>query len=157
MWSYKRLAKPPDYDVFGTAWQLLFQRFENTLLYGNFPGAHRDDYGIVITDNTDGMKLQKLVRRMAVYNPVPHAVAIYGMGSGSRNLPIRRIIDDPNTRDSQYSYLIQACDVVAYFLMQRFAPNHYIRRMHAQHYFDRLAPVLNRRASRTHALGIVVL
>jgi hypothetical protein len=71
----------------------------------------------VITDNTDGMKLQRLVRKMAVFNPAPHG----GYG-GSRNLPIRRIVEDPNGRDSAYSYIIQACDVIAYFLMQRLRP-----------------------------------
>jgi len=150
----RKAGKTSNYEIFDTAWQALFQRFETTLLYGNFPGANRNDYGIVITDNTDGMKLQKMVRRMAVFNYVPYAI---WTGRGSRNLPIKRIIEDPNTRDSQYSYIIQACDTVAYFLMQKFAPNSYVRRMGAQNYFDRLRPVLNLRASPGHPLGIVVL
>ena len=95
-------SKPSTYDVFVNAWQALFQRFENTMNYGNFPGSHRSDFGIVINDNTDGMKLQKLVRKMAVYNPIPHTVSLYGMGSGYRILPIRKIIEDPNSRDSKY-------------------------------------------------------
>jgi len=144
--------KPANFDVFSYAWQLLFQRFENTLLFGNFPGEHKTDYGLVITDNTDGTKLQKLVRRMAVFNYVPYVMG----GGGSRNLPNRRIIEDPNARDSRYSYIIQACDTAAYFLMQKFSPNSYIRRMNAQNYYDRLAPVLNLKASKTHPLGIVV-
>jgi hypothetical protein len=150
-------GKSLDYDVFTNSWQTLFQRFANTMNYGNFPGAFQSDFGIVITDNTNGMKLQRMVRKMAVYNPVPHTVSIYGMGSGYRNLPITKIIEDPNMRDSKYSYLIQACDVIAYFALQRFSPNNYIRRMGAQHYYDRLQPVLNVRASRSHSLGIVIL
>src|SRR5258706_1110225 len=63
-----KAGKPHGYDVFGSAWQALFQRFENTLTYGNFPGSHRHDYGLVLTDSTDCMKLQKMVRQMAVYN-----------------------------------------------------------------------------------------
>jgi hypothetical protein len=152
-----KAGKSPNTDIFTIAWQTLFQRFENTMQYGNFPGQFRSDFGIVITDNTDGMKLQKMVRRMAVYNPVPHMASIYGMGSGYRNLPIIKIIEDPNMRDSKYSYLIQACDVVAYFLLQRFSPNNYIRSMNAQHYYDRLRPALNLRARTTNPLGIVVL
>ncbi len=150
-------SKTLTYDVFSNAWQALFQRFENTMNYGNFTGAHSSDFGIVINDNTDGMKLQKMVRKMAVYNDIPHTVSMYGMGSGYRMLPIRKIIEDPNSRDYKYSYLIQSCDVVAYFLLQRFVPNKYIRKMGAQYYFDRLAPILNTRASRTDPLGIVVL
>ena len=65
--------KPAGFDVFDFAWKTLFQRFENTLIYGNFPGAFRSDYGIVFTDDTAGLKLLRMVRRMAVYNPVPSA------------------------------------------------------------------------------------
>jgi hypothetical protein len=54
--------------------------------YGNYPGNFQSDYGIVIIDNTDGMKLQKMVRKMAVYNPVPNMAAFYG--SGYRDIPI---------------------------------------------------------------------
>ncbi len=84
-------------------------------------------------------------------------VALYGLGSGYRNIPLIKIIEDPNLRDSKYSYLVQACDTVAYFLKQRFLPNKYIHRSGAQFYYDRLDPILNKRASTTHPLGIVVL
>jgi hypothetical protein len=111
-------GKPDGYDVFANAWQALFQRFENTLKYGNFPGAHRNDFGIVLTDATDGRKLQRLVRRMAVHNPVPNM-----LGLGYRDLPLLRIIEDPHPKDSKDSYFIQACDTCAYFLLQSFKPN----------------------------------
>jgi Protein of unknown function (DUF3800) len=52
-----KLGKPSNYDVFHSAWGTLFQRFENTLLSGNFPGSFRNDFGIVITDATAGTKL----------------------------------------------------------------------------------------------------
>jgi hypothetical protein len=147
-------TKPLDYDVFESAWQALFQRFENTLKYGNFPGGHRNDYGIVLTDATDGRKLQRLVRRMAVYNPVPNQV---WAGPGYRNLPILRIIEDPHPKDSRDSFFIQACDVTAYFLHQLYRPNSFVRRQTAQKYLHRLAPILNRRASLGNQLGIVEL
>lgn len=149
-----KAGKPADYDIFYNAWQGLFQRFQNTLKYGNFPGAHRSDYGLVLTDNTDGKKLRQLVRKMAVYNPVPNMASF---GGGYRNLPMLRVIEDPHQKDSQDSYFIQACDVCAYFLMQKYAPNSYVRKQGAQHYLNRLDPILNKRASYSNGLGIVVL
>lgn len=149
-----KAGKPPEYDVFQSAWMTLFQRFENTLTYGNFPGGHRNDQGMVITDATAGKKLLRLVRRMAVHNYVPHDARY---GGGARNMPISRIIEDPHGKDSAETLPLQMCDVAAYFLQQRYAPNTYVRLQHANRYFDRLAPVLNRRASRFSALGIVEL
>lgn len=146
--------KPAGYDVFESAWQILFQRFENTLIYGNFPGGHRNDHGIVITDATNGNKLTRLVRRMAVHNYVPH---MQQHGTGSRNLPIERVIEDPHGKDSSDTLPIQACDTAAYFLMQKYKPNSYIRSTHSQHYFNRLLPVLNTKASKSNGLGVVVL
>lgn len=146
--------KSPNYDVFTSAWQALFQRFENTLSYGNFPGAHRNDRGLVLTDATDGGKLQRMTRMMAVHNPVPHMA---WAGPGYRNMPLLRIVEDPHPKDSKDSYFIQACDTTAYFLLQKFKPNSFIRRAGAQHYFHRLTPVLNTRTSQANEFGIVML
>ena len=98
--------------------------------------------------------MQKMVRRMATFNYVPHDPR---HGPGARNIPIKRIIEDPHGKDSRQTYPIQMCDVVAYFLFQRYIPNSYVRQKRAQRYFDRLAPVLNTHASRFHTLGIVEL
>lgn len=149
-----KATKTAGYDVFESAWRTLFQRFENTLNYGNFPGGFRDDFGIIFTDATAGTKLLRITRRMAVYNPVPNDPAY---GGGYRNIPIVKIIEDPHGQNSAESLPVQMADVCAYFLLQRYKPNSYIRRKHAQHYFDRLKPSLNLRASRGHALGIVEL
>lgn len=145
-------GKSENFDVFEAAWRTLFQRFENTLRYGNFPGGYRSDYGIVFTDATAGQKLTRLVRKMSVYNPVPNDSAY---GGGYRNLPVIQIIEDPHEKDSAESLAIQMADVCAYFLMQRSSPNSYIRRQKAQFYINRLEPVLNRHASRKNGLGIV--
>lgn len=145
-------GKPLNYDVFDNAWKVLFQRFENTLVHGNFPGSYKNDHGIVITDATNGEKLVRLVRRMAVYNFIPNQQKF---GGGARNVPITRIIEDPHGKDSADTLPIQACDTVAYFLMQKYRPNSYIKRKHAQHYFNRLMPVLNTKARTTNGFGIV--
>lgn len=152
--AVEKAGKSPTYDVFEMAWKALFQRFQNTLQYGNFPGGHRNDHGIIFTDNTDGEKLTKLLRRMSVYNPVPNRIAF---GPGYRVMPTLRIIEDPIPKDSADSYFIQAADVTAYFLTQRYAPNTLIRQNGARGYFRRLTPVLNVKAATAHPLGIVEL
>jgi hypothetical protein len=144
--------KPEDFDIFSAAWQTLFQRFENTLLNGNFPGGHSKSFGTVFTDATNGESLRKLMRKMSSFNPIPNQ-----KGDGYRNLPVVRVIEDPSERDSAHSLAIQSCDVAAYFLFQGLQPNGYIRRKNARGYFRRLEPVLNKHATRKNDLGIVML
>lgn len=145
-------GRSPDYDVFTNAWRTLFQRFENTLNYANFPEGYENNYGLIFTDNTDGEKLTRIMRKMNAYNPVPNAGSI-----GYRNMPVIKVIEDPSAKDSMESYLIQAADVCAFALYQKHAPNSYIRRKGARNYFDRLNGVLNNRAARHDSQGIVRL
>jgi hypothetical protein len=147
-----KTSKAAGFDVFDFAWKTLFQRFDNTLKYGNFPGKFVQDCGIVFTDATAGLKLLRIVRKMSVYNPVPNMG-----GGGTRNLPILKIIEDPHGKDSKESLAIQMADVCAYFLYQRYKPNSYVRKQSATHYFDRLLPVLNLKASTSNPLGIVLV
>jgi hypothetical protein len=149
-----KASRSPPYDAFDAAWSTLFQRFENTMTHGNFPGGFSRSHGMVVTDATAGTKLLRMVRRMAVFNYVPHHPSF---GTGSRNIPIVRIIEDPYGKDSAEALPIQMADVAVYFLHQKFKPNGYVRKQSAQHYYDRLAPVLNRLASRNNPLGIVQL
>ncbi|MCC5960832.1 MAG: DUF3800 domain-containing protein [Rhodobacteraceae bacterium] len=69
--------KPADFDIFAAAWRTLFQRFENTLGHGNFPGGYRRSYGTVFTDATSGRALQNIMRKMAAYNPIPNRYGGY--------------------------------------------------------------------------------
>lgn len=145
-------GKPDGFNPFETAWKALFQRFENTIGYGNFPGGFKSDNGIVIADNTNGESLRRLVRKMAVHNPVPNRY-----GTGYRNLPIVRIIEDPHMKNSMDSYPIQICDVVSFFLHQHYNPNSYIKKNGARNYYLRLYSILNKRASMENASGVVKL
>lgn len=150
-----KVGKPNDFPVFERAWQALFQRFENTLNHRNFPGPQNpDDKGLIICDNTDGGQLTRLMRKMSAYNPIPNQQR-YGLGS--RNQPIRAIIEDPHLRDSKDSLLIQASDLSAYLLYQYHAPNSYFRAKGERKMFEKLGPILNRRASPRDPLGIVRL
>jgi Protein of unknown function (DUF3800) len=145
-------GKPPEYDVFENAWKVLFQRFENTLAYRNFPGPQNpDDLGIVICDDTNGGKLSKLMRRMGSYNPIPNQ---QHAGQGFRNMPIKKVIEDPNSKNS---HPIQAADLCAYLLFQHLKPNGFMRRKGGQNLFKQLEPILNKKASSKNAMGIVMI
>jgi hypothetical protein len=140
-------------DIFELAWKALIQRFENTIRYGNFtvPSAPTDR-GLILPDHTDEKKLRSLVRKMRYFNPVPSQYAVAG-----RNMPLATIVEDPVLKDSQHSYLIQAADVVAYFLYQSLSPNKYVKKGGAQNYFSRLHPVLCLQASPRDSQGVVKL
>lgn len=147
--------KDVNYDVFGSAWRALIQRFENTVARRNFPGStHADQCGILFPDDTDNKKLRQILRAMRRYNPIPNQAQF---GPGYRNLMLRTIIEDPGFKDSRDSYFIQIADLVAYLLYQKHSPSSYIRRKYAQKYFDRLEPVLCKVASSSDPLGVVRL
>ena len=148
-----KAAQAPGTDVFDKAWKALIQRFENTITHHNFPGPRNsDDMGMLFPDRSDERKLNRLLRRMRVYNPVPSALS-----TGYRNLQLRCVIEDANSRDSADSFFIQSVDVVAYLLHQQLAPSKYFRRKSGQNYFTRLDPVLCKVASPKDPQGLVRL
>ena len=143
----------PNTDVFEKAWRALIQRFENTLTHHNFPGPRNsDDMGMLFPDKSDERKLNRLIRRMRAYNPIPNA-----NGLGYRNLQLRYVIEDVNSRDSQHSYFVQSVDVAAYLLHQHISPSAYFKGKSGQNYFSRLDPVLCKVASPKDPQGIVRL
>lgn len=145
--------KPVDYDVFENAWNALLMRFENTLSHKNFPGPRNpDDMGIVLSDNTDGGKLRRLIRRMRHYNMIPSI-----FGTGARNMKLRYVIEDPVLRDSQYSFMHQMNDVVAYCAKQMYEPNSYMKSKGGNNFYKRLSNASLKVVSRTSAYGIVEL
>ena len=148
-------GKGQTYDVFEWAWKVLKQRFENTLSHRNFAGPHNpDDRGMLFPDRTDDKKLTLLLRKMRRFNPIPSQAA---HGQGARNIVMTKVIEDPNFRDSAHSYFIQAADLAAFLLYQQLQPSAYVRKISAQNYFVRLAPVLCKVASSSDPLGVVRL
>lgn len=147
--KYKRNSKE---EVFEFTWKTMFQRFENTLKYRNFPGpANPDERGLIFADNTDGTKLRSFLRKMRRFNPIPSQFG------GTRNIPVKMIVEDPNLRDSQHSYFIQAVDCAAYLLKQHIEPSHYMKSKGGNAYFKRLDTSLCKVASNSDPLGIVYL
>ncbi len=147
--------KSATFDPFERAWSALIQRFENTMSHHNFPGpSNADDRGIVLPDATDDKKLKSLMRKMRRFNPIPNQSQY---GTGSRNLRLQYIIEDPIMKSSDDSYITQAADLVAYLLYQNLQPNSYMKSKQGNNYFYRLEPVLCKAASTKDTYGIVRL
>ena len=136
-----RIEKNQNYtnDVFEFAWKLLIQRIDNTLKAGNFPGQLKADKGLIISDNTDEIKLRRLLRKMRRFNFVPSR-----FGRTPINAKITSIIEDPVTRDSRMSYIHQMVDIVCYFARQYYEPNKTIRKKGLRNFYTaNLSNVLN--------------
>jgi len=140
-------------NVFEYTWKVFIQRFENTLQYKNFTkGFNQTEKGIIISDNTDGGKLTEILRKMRYINHVPNL-----NNSGSRNLILEAIIEDPIMRDSKNSYFHQMTDVVAYFARQSYEPNKYIRKKGGKTYYERfLANVINKYVTKKPTKDYIV-
>lgn len=141
-------------DIFELAWNTLAMRFENTIRYNNFSGPQNpDDRGIILSDNTEGEKLRKLIRKMRHYNTIPNTREYYA--GGFRNVKLEYLIEDPIFRDSQYSFLHQMNDVVAYCVRQKYEPNAYMKKKGGHNFYKRLDNVVVKPVSRNNDLGIV--
>jgi len=143
-------------EVFRQAWYALFQRFENTIRRKNFPGPkNTNGRGLIFADNTDGTKLRRYLRDMRLRNllKVRQHSGVYSY----INEPIRVLVEDPVTRDSRDSSLIQAADCVAFLLKQNVDASAYMQRHGGNTYFNRLDPILCKYACNKDVQGIVRL
>jgi hypothetical protein len=151
----RKAGKAEDYDVFEASWGALIQRFENTLAHRNFARSPNNaDLGMIFPDQTDAKKLSALVRRKRRFNPIPNQAQ---HGQGYRDLRLLRIAEDPSFRDSEWSYFVQACDLIAFLLYQRTAPNAYMKKKAGHHFFNLAQPILCLVASPNDPCGIVWL
>lgn len=133
----KSLGKLPNKEeVFRAAWYRLFQRFENTMQRGNFPGPKNPaECGIVFADRTDGVRLRKYLNDMRIRNRIK---VIGDSGSFVYNdQPIRLIVEDPLLRESDESYFVQAADCAVFLLKQFVEPNSHMRKHGGNYYFNR--------------------
>ena len=126
-----------------TAWNRLIQRFDT------FLKKSAKDKGIIISDDTDGHKIMRLMRKMRVYNPVP---SYFG---SSYNAPTDNILEDLLQRSSQHSYFIQSVDVIAHILYRKEYPKGSLKKYGLELLFDVLEPILLKEAAKSDKLGIV--
>lgn len=143
-------------DIFELAWNTLAMRFENTIRHGNFSGPRNaDDRGIVLSDNTEGERLRKLIRKMRHFNYVPNKQRVFT--KGARNLKLEYVIEDPVFRDSRFSFIHQMCDVIAYMVRQKYEPNAYLKKKGGHNFYKRLANVTTVSVTTKNQYGIVEL
>lgn len=112
---------------------------------------------MILADEGREGEIEKALRRMHVFNPVPSKYGEWSSGSRTKNITTDRIIEDPVFKKSQRSYFIQLADCVAYALLKRESePTARIRKYGIHQMFDAfLAKRCFKRASPRDALGIV--
>ncbi|MDR9374796.1 MAG: DUF3800 domain-containing protein [Schleiferiaceae bacterium] len=134
---------PKDVNVQELAWKRLLQR------YNTYLTKTANDKGMIISDDTDGNKVVRLMRKMRVYNPTPsHFSDFY-------NAPTDNIIEDLVERSSQESYFIQSVDVIVHLLYRHDWPKGSLKKFGLEKDFLKLTPLLLRQASKTDQNGIV--
>ena len=125
------------------AWQLFFQRYENWLL-------SKRELGIVVNDEGYEKVVRRVSRKMRVYNPIP---SHFG---GYYQAPVVKIIEDPFSRHSQYSYFVQLADLSTYLARLRHdhTPKQAKYRIHKL--YKRIKPRYILEASRKDNYGFVI-
>lgn len=131
-------------DIQLTAWKRLVQRFDNYLK------KEVKDKGIIISDDTESLKIMELIRKMRIYNPISSHFS-----SSPYNAPTVNILEDLFERHSHHSYFIQSVDVIAYLLCRKENIKGSLRKYALEKQFDRLTSILLKEASKNDDYGIV--
>jgi hypothetical protein len=95
-----------DFDVLEFAWTLLSTRIHYTINRLNGITKKRDKT-ILIPDESQDMKIRKLLRKLRVFNPIWSDKKI-------DNVRLDSIIEDPLFSATKHSYFLQMCDMAAY-------------------------------------------
>lgn len=119
--------------------QLIFERMLNRI---NTNVSRQHSHALLCCDQGNEVAYTKLVRKMAVYNPIP---SMYTAGPG-RNLPISSILEDPIFKVSTHSYFIQLADFCAFSLLRSERPTAAAIKYGFDKAFDCLDPVLVKQA-----------
>ena len=115
-----------------------------------------DSHGLLISDEGKEIEYTRLVRRLAVFNPIPSQYSEWlDTGELTRNIPIERIVEDMFFKDSSQSYFIQLVDFAAYALLRRERPLPSKTRYGLHTAFDILDPILVKEATKYDPQGII--
>ena len=101
--------------------------------------------GILICDEGNENKLTSIVRKMKKQNHIPYNSS--GSTSGTRNIPLDRIVEDPLFKTSESSYFIQLSDFLAFSLLRNEMPLPNTQQK-VKDAFDQLDKILAKQASK---------
>ena len=101
--------------------------------------------GILICDKGNEKKLTSIVRKMKKKNHIPYNSS--SSTSGTRNIPLDRIVEDPLFKTSESSYFIQLSDFLAFSLLRNEKPLPKTQKK-VKDAFNRLDKVLVKQASK---------
>jgi hypothetical protein len=112
---------------------------------------------IVIADEGREHQITSAFRKMHVFNHVPSQFGKWENGSPTKNIPARRIIEDPIFKQSNRSYFLQLIDCIAFALLKRdVVPTKRIAELGVPPMFEQhLAGICYLPACRRDPLGIV--
>jgi hypothetical protein len=106
-------ARDPALNPRDVAWEYLLQRIERLTTKKPLGPT----YAMVVHDEGEGAVVRKLARRARRIGTAGSA-----FGTGSLKVPLVRLVDDPVTRNSTQSYLVQFADLDAYAAFRRLYP-----------------------------------
>jgi hypothetical protein len=129
--------------------------FERLLNRINRTMQSRGSHAHLICDEGKELQYTRLVRRMRVHNYIPSAYGRWDSGEAAKNIPIDRIIEDPQFKDSKSSYFIQQADFTAYALLRRESPTPRLKRHGIHKHFDVLDRCLEKVCNRNDQKGII--
>lgn len=105
-----------------------FKAFERLLNRINRTMQERDSRCHLICDEGKNEHYTKLFRRLRVHNPIPSKFDAWEDGKATKNIPIDRIIEDPQFKESHRSYFVQQADWTAFGLLRRERPTPRLRK-----------------------------
>lgn len=112
---------------------------------------------ILVPDEGRERDIERALRRMHVFNPVPSRFGRWEDGEKAKSITVKHIIEDPVFRRSDRSQFIQLADCVAFALLKREStPTQHVMDYGLHEMFEEhLSGVCFLKASSTDPLGIV--
>lgn len=126
------------------AWERLITRYDTYLKKVG------KDKGIIISDDTDNVKIKAILRKLRIYNPISSKYY-----NSYYNPVIENVIEDIIPRDSKDSYFVQVADMICHSLYRKEYPKTSLKKFRLESQFDKFKPLLLLEASNYDELGIV--